>query len=173
MQLNSGIYSGLFIQIVLPEDWGGICCWEKGGGGVVASGLPSHCSLSDFSPSFLPSLPHLCNYTGYHLTLTSGLIYTLPNGNLSQNKAKRSAISQHFLCGYSSCGPVSLDHDLLGVSWPQIFIFAYKFIANTNHESAALSKCFVAVGSIELGVVGSKCQVPLHARGFLVKSNVE
>ena len=37
---------------------------------------------------------------------------------------------------------------------------------------AALSKCFVAVGSIE-GVVGSKHQVPLPGRGLLVKSNVE
>ena len=36
----------------------------------------------------------------------------------------------------------------------------------------ALSKCFVAVGTIE-GVVGSKHQVPLPARGLLVKSNVE
>ena len=36
----------------------------------------------------------------------------------------------------------------------------------------ALSKCFIAVGSIA-GVVGSKCQVPLPARGLLVKSNVE
>ena len=38
--------------------------------------------------------------------------------------------------------------------------------------NAALSKCFVAVGSIE-GVAGSKHQVPLPARGLLVKSNVE
>ena len=38
----------------------------------------------------------------------------------------------------------------------------------TNQNNAALSKCFVAVGSIE-GVVGSKCQVPLPARGLLVK----
>ena len=36
----------------------------------------------------------------------------------------------------------------------------------------ALSKCFVAVGSIE-GVIGSKFQVPLRARGLLVKSSVE
>ena len=36
----------------------------------------------------------------------------------------------------------------------------------------ALSKCVEAVGSIS-GVVGSKCQVPLPARGLLVKSSVE
>ena len=37
---------------------------------------------------------------------------------------------------------------------------------------SALSKCFAAVGSIA-GVVGSKHQVPLLARGLLVKSSVE
>ena len=37
---------------------------------------------------------------------------------------------------------------------------------------AALSKCFVAVGSIE-GVVGSKRQALLPVRGLLVKSRVE
>ena len=39
-------------------------------------------------------------------------------------------------------------------------------------STAALSNCFVTVGSIA-GVVGSKHQVPLTARGLLVKSNVE
>ena len=34
------------------------------------------------------------------------------------------------------------------------------------HKFAALSKCFVAVGNIE-GVVGSKHQVPLPARGLI------
>ena len=41
-----------------------------------------------------------------------------------------------------------------------------------NGIGAALSKCFVAVGSIE-GVVGSKFQVTLPARGLLVKPSVE
>ena len=37
---------------------------------------------------------------------------------------------------------------------------------------SALSKCLVAVGSVE-GVVDSKHQVPLPARRVLVKSSVE
>ena len=41
-----------------------------------------------------------------------------------------------------------------------------------SEENLALSKYFLAVGSIE-GVAGSKCQVPLPARGLLVNSNVE
>ena len=40
------------------------------------------------------------------------------------------------------------------------------------YNKAALSKCYVAVGSTE-EVVGSKHQVPLPVRGLLVKSSVE
>ena len=36
-------------------------------------------------------------------------------------------------------------------------------------EEAAVSKCFVAVGSIQ-GVEGSRHQVPLPAQGLLVKA---
>ena len=44
--------------------------------------------------------------------------------------------------------------------------------ASKNFQYPALSKCFVAVGNIE-GIVGSKHQVPLPARGLIVKFIVE
>ena len=60
--------------------------------------------------------------------------------------------------------------------------YSPTFCSNAPHKennhlllkanSASLSKCFVAGGYID-GVVGSKHQVPLPARGLLMKSNVE
>ena len=50
-------------------------------------------------------------------------------------------------------------------------MYMYSHENNLKSPSTALSECFVAVGSIE-GVAGSKCQVPLPARGFQVKSSV-
>ena len=55
---------------------------------------------------------------------------------------------------------VSLVGYLLGKLYNEIFL------------DSALPKCSVVVGSIA-GVVGSKHQVPLPARGLLVKSSVE
>ena len=47
-----------------------------------------------------------------------------------------------------------------------------KTMLRYGYSLAALSTCFVAVGNIEV-VAGSKHQVPLPARGLIVKSNVE
>ena len=61
-------------------------------------------------------------------------------------------------------------------SYSHCFFFLFEDLANpitlVNDKVTALSKRCVAEGSIE-GVVGSKHQVPLPARGLLVKSNVE
>ena len=57
------------------------------------------------------------------------------------------------------CVPTKKSHIVLGIGVSEQCL-------------AALSKCFVALGSIE-GVVGSKHHVPLPARGLLVKSIVE
>ena len=53
-----------------------------------------------------------------------------------------------------------------------INVYYYYYYYNNYMYNPALSKCSVAVGSI-VGVVGSKHQAPLPARGLLVKSSME
>ena len=66
--------------------------------------------------------------------------------------------------------------------WSQyhLMLFPYKemlscvvfFHPDVEMGTSALSKCSVSAGSI-VGIVGSNCQVPLPAKGLLVKSSVE
>ena len=61
---------------------------------------------------------------------------------------------------------------LLGANSTYMWHWIWELNQDTLVGREALSKCFVIVGSIA-GVVGSKHQVPLPARGLLVKSNVK
>ena len=61
---------------------------------------------------------------------------------------------------------VPLYMDVLPLSYGE------SCVVSGHIQHSTLSKCVVAVGSIE-GVVGSNHQVPLSARGLLVKSNME
>ena len=60
----------------------------------------------------------------------------------------------------------------LGSSRATGLLIRQRLCKKSHVLSAALSKCFVVVGSIA-GVIGSKCQVPLTARGLPVESRVE
>ena len=84
-----------------------------------------------------------------------------------KTKIEREFIIWSFNIVSEKCGQLSLSTVGSTLAWTR----HVKPWPNLG-LSTVLSKCFVAVGSI-LGVVGSKCQVPLPSKRLLVKSSVE